>query len=423
MKLRKLNLGRLFYNNKVVMLFSVILSFICWMILSTSASETATKLISDIPISVHLSENAKASGLTVFGAEDIKAEISVTGNRLILGQLSKNDIQITAQQSANMINSTGKYTLELTAKKNSILTDYEFASPVSPKFITVFVDRHKSQDFEIAPNIKFTADPNYFVAPIALSEPTVTISGPESVVSSIASVTVDGNISGTLNKTVDLHDLPINLLDSKGNKINTTNLVLSVSSVDANITVLQRKFVTVTPEFTSTPSSLNIKSLSLQVSPNKIEVAAPNEILSNLTTLQLEPIDFSQIDLDHCEFEQNIKLPTDCRSLANIQKSEVKLNLLGFQERTVVAKDIKFKNLPSDKVATAHTASLPIKVVGPIGQLRALTEADISIEVDLADKKEFTGRTEMPAKIVFDSSGSRCWAYGHYKVNVGITQK
>ena len=78
------------------------------------------------------------------------------------------------------------------------MTDYEFSSSVSPKFVTVVVDRYKSQTFDITPNIKFTADTDYFVAPIALSEPQVTVSGPESLVSSIASVTVEENISGTL---------------------------------------------------------------------------------------------------------------------------------------------------------------------------------------------------------------------------------
>lgn len=423
MKLRKLSLGRLFYNNKIVMLFSIILSFIFWVVLSTSSSESTTKLITDIPISVNLSQNAKESGLTVFGADDIKAEVSVTGNRLVLGQLSKNDIQITAQQSANMINSTGKYTLELSAKKNSMLTDYEFATSVSPKFITVFVDRYKSQEFEITPNIKFTANPNYFVAPVALSESKVTVSGPESVVSSIASVTVDDEISDTLSKTVDLHNLPINLFDSNGNKINTTNLLLSANAVDANITVLQRKFVNISPEFTSVPSGFNVKSILQQVSPSRIEVAAPNEVISDLTMLQLEPIDFSKINLDNYQFEQTIKLPTDCRSLANIYKSNVKLNLLGFQERTIVTKNIKFENLPEDKIAVFHTASMPLQVIGPVNQIRSISEADVSVAVDLSDKKDFIGRTEMPAKVVFGSSANKCWAYGSYKVNVGLTQK
>ena len=69
MKIKRFNLGRLFYNNKVVMLFSVIIAFIFWIILSTSASESTTKLITDIPISVSLSESAIESGLTVFGTD------------------------------------------------------------------------------------------------------------------------------------------------------------------------------------------------------------------------------------------------------------------------------------------------------------------------------------------------------------------
>lgn len=423
MKIKRFNLGRLFYNNKIVMLFSVIIAFIFWIALSTSASESTTKLISDISINVPLSESAKESGLTVFGTDDIKAEISVTGNRLILGQLSKSDIQITAQQSANMINSTGKYTLELSAKKNSILTDYEFSSSVSPKFVTVVVDRYKSQTFDITPNIKFTADPDYFVAPVALSEPQVTVSGPESLVSSIAKATVEGSISGTLNKTTDLNDLQVYLFDANENKINIKNLTLSVSKVNASITILQRKFVNVIPEFTSVPSGLNIKSLAIQTSPNKIEIAAQNELINNVDSVLLEPIDLSQVNLENYQFEQAIKIPNNCRSLCDTYKATVKINLLGFQSRTLDVKKIKFKNLQEDKSASSHTSSLQVQVVGPLSQLRMLSEDDVSAEVDLAGKEDFIGRTQMPAKVIFNSYSNKCWAYGSYNINVGITKK
>lgn len=423
MKIKRFNLGRLFYNNKVVMLFSVIIAFVFWIILSTSASESTTKLITDIPINVSLSESAKESGLTVFGTDDIKAEVSVTGNRLILGQLSKSDIQITAQQSANMINSTGKYTLELSAKKNSILTDYDFSSSVSPKFVTVVVDRYKSQAFDITPNIKFTADTDYFVAPIALSEPQVTVSGPESLVTSIASATVEGNISETLSKTTDLNDLPICLFDSDGNKINMKNLTLSATKVNANITILRREFVNVVPEFTSVPSGFNIKTFPVQVSPSKIEIAAPNEVINNLNSVSLEPIDFSQVNLEHCQFEQAIKIPTDCRNLCDTYNATVKLNLTGFQSRSMNVKNIKFKNLPDDRLATSHTTSLPVQVIGSLSQLKLLLSEDISAEVDLSGKEEFIGRTQMPAKIIFNSYSNKCWAYGSYNINVGITKK
>lgn len=423
MKINRLNLGRLFYNNKIVMFFSIILAFICWVALSTSSTETTTKLITDIPITVPLSENAQEIGLTVFGLDDIKAEIAVTGNRLILGQLTKNDILITAQQSANMINSIGKYTLELSAKKNSLLTDYEFANTVSPKFITVVVDRYQSSDFDITPNIKYNADTDYFIAPVALSESTVNIAGPESVVSSIASVTVEGNIPGTLNKSMNLNKLPINLFDSAGNKINTKNLTMSTTKVDANITVLKRKNCNIKPTFESVPNGFNIKDLIIQLSPTTVEIAAPNESFNNIKEVELEPINFSGINLNHCQFECALKIPSDCRNLNNISSSKVKINLSGFQSRIVTTGNISFKNVASDKSASSHTTNLSIQVIGPTNQVRNINPSDINIEVDLSGKENFTGRTEMPAKITFNSSANKCWAYGNYSVNVGITKK
>lgn len=423
MKINRFNLGRLFYNNKVVMLFSVVFAFIFWVILSTSASESTTKLISDIPIQVSLSESAKDSGLTVFGVDEIKAEVSVTGNRLILGQLSKNDILVTAAQSANMINSTGKYTLELSVKKNSILTDYEFTSSVSPKFVTVVVDRFRSQVFDITPNIKFSTNPDYFVPPIALSDSQVEISGPESVVSSIVSVSVDGNIPGTLNRTAYLNDLPINLLDAAGNKINTTNLTLSVTKVNATIAILQRKFVNVKPEFTDVPSGLNVKSIPISMTPAKIEIAAPTDIIGKISDVSLEPINFSQINLDNYQFEPEIKLPSDCRNLSNTTHATIKMNLLGFQTRTVAVKDIRFKNVPDGKLATSNSASLNVTVIGPITQLRTLSDGDVSAEIDLSGKEDFIGRTEMPAKIVFGSAANKCWAHGSYGLTISVVKK
>lgn len=422
MKINRFNLGRLFYNNKVVMLFSVVFAFIFWVILSTSASESTTKLISDIPIQVALSESAKDSGLTVFGVDEIKAEISVTGNRLILGQLSKNDILVTAAQSANMINSTGKYTLELSAKKNSILNDYELASSVSPKFVTVVVDRFRSQVFDITPNIKFSANPDYFVPPIALSDSQVEISGPESVVSSIVSVSVEGNIPGTLSRTAYLNDLPINLLDAAENKINTTNLTLSVTRLNATVAILQRKFVSVKPEFTGVPSGLNVKSIPFSVTPAKIEIAAPADVIGKISDVSLDPIDFSQINLDNYQFEPEVKLPSDCRSLSSTTHATVKMNLLGFQSRTVTVKDVRFKNVPDGKSATASSASLNITVIGPITQLRTLSDGDVSAEIDLSGKEDFIGRTEMPAKIAFSSGANKCWAYGSYGLTVSVVK-
>ena len=47
MKIKRFNLGRLFYNNKVVMLFSVIIAFIFWIILPTILFSIAENQMSE----------------------------------------------------------------------------------------------------------------------------------------------------------------------------------------------------------------------------------------------------------------------------------------------------------------------------------------------------------------------------------------
>ena len=104
-------INKFFKSNKLAFVFSLIVSFCIWVKLSTSSSEKISKTISNIPINIALSESAKESGLRVFGLDNVFAEVTVEGNRIALGQLTKENITVFAQQSAGIINTTGNYTL------------------------------------------------------------------------------------------------------------------------------------------------------------------------------------------------------------------------------------------------------------------------------------------------------------------------
>ena len=81
----KINFSKLFYDNKFAITFSLIVSFIIWLFVSSSNFEEQEKLISDIPITIPLSDEAKEMGLKVFSGGDEKAEVKVSGNRVSLG--------------------------------------------------------------------------------------------------------------------------------------------------------------------------------------------------------------------------------------------------------------------------------------------------------------------------------------------------
>ncbi len=170
-KVKNIKFSRLFYNNKFLAVFSVLLSFVIWVAVASNKSESVSVMISDIPVDIHLSESAIQDGLQIFGLKNVTARVEVKGNRFVVGQVTKDNIQISASQSAVSIMSPGNYTLELSAKKVGVLQDYEIVSDVKPSVITVMVDRYRESEFTVESEINYTPKHDYFVGSTVLSSP------------------------------------------------------------------------------------------------------------------------------------------------------------------------------------------------------------------------------------------------------------
>ena len=417
-KLRNLRVGTLFYDNRFTIAFSVILSFVIWIIVAANDENSHPVTISGIPVSIQLSDSAVQDGLRIFSGQDVKVSVPIKGNRVIVGQVTNNDIQVVAQQAASTITAPGNYTLELTAKKASILNDYEFASAVQPAFITVVVDRYREAEFTIEPKISFTANPDYFVGSTVLSSQTVVLSGPESEISKIKKVVAQGEIQGELQESA-MTRVPLSFYDAYDEPISNEAITASVSEVDVTVPVLERKEVPIEAEFSNVPNGIDKRDIISKITPSVLEIAGPKDVINDCEKLQLSPIDFKNINLSNDSFDVTINLPTGCKSLSNVYNATVKLNMNAFKEKSVWATQFKILNEPQGKKASIYSGGLNVICVGQANKINALKPADITIEVDFAGKEEVTGHMEGPAKIVIQGDGM--WSCGDYVVNVGLT--
>ena len=415
--LSKFKFENLFYNNRFVIVFSFFVSFITWIIVSSNGSESNPITISDIPVTVQLSDTAIQDGLRIFSGHDIKAKVAITGNRLIVGQVTKDDIQIVAQQASTTIRSPGKYMLELTAKKASVLTDYEFVSSVDPAFTTVMVDRYREAEFDVETDINFTANPEYFVGALTLSSPKVVLSGPESEISKIKKVVARGEISNELQSTAYIKT-PLTLYDAYGQSISSETIALSTDEVQVTIPVLKRKKVPVLVDFINKPEGIEASGDIVKISPDSIEIAGPKETIDSLESVNLSPIDFSCVDLKNNEFDLPIDLPSGCKSLDNTYTAQVSLNLSGFREKTLWITQFSFLNVPSGRNASVYAGGINVKFVGSLSKISAIRASDVLIEIDLMQKEDASGYMEVPAKVKLDNNG--VWAYGEYQTNIRL---
>lgn len=420
-KIKKIRIGKLFYNNKFVAIFSVVASFITWVAVSSNGTESVPVTISDIPVSIQLSESAVQDGLRIFSGQDITARVEITGNRLVVGQVTKNDIQVTAPQAASTIMSPGNYTLELSAKKVGVLQDYEIVSDVKPSVITVMVDRYREAEFTVESEINFTPKTDYFVGNTILSSPKVTLSGPETEISKIKKVKIKSNVPGEVSSPITLK-LPIIMYDAYDQPITNETISSSAYEVEASIPVLMKKEIDIISDFSNLPEGINLKKEykdMIKVNPSKLEIAGPEDTISSLKSVKLDAVDFNSIDIQNNKFNLPINLPQGCRSLNNVYSAEVSLNMAQFREKSLTINQFSFKNVPQNKTANVYNGNLNITVLAPMSEFSSLKVSDLTAEIDFEGKNELSGSMEMPVKISINNHPG-AWIYGKYFVNVNL---
>ncbi len=420
-KIKRINVNKLFYNNKFVAVFSFILSVIIWTTVSSNSTESIPVTISDIPVDIQLSESAVQDGLKIFSGHDITARVEITGNRLVVGQVTKDNIQISASQAASTIISPGNYTLELSAKKVGILKDYEIVSDVKPSVITVMVDRYRESEFDIEPEINFSSKPGYFVGNTVLSSQKVTLSGPETEVSKIKKVKVLSNIPGEIDSSITLK-LPIIMYDAYDKAITNETISASVNEVEASIPILMKKEIEIIPDFSNLPSGITSKKEYREIAkviPDKLEIAGPEDVVSALKNIKLDAIDFNKVNIQNSKFALPINLPQGCRSLNNVYSADVNLNLSQFREKILNINQFSFKNLPKGKTAKVYNKGINITVLASLNDINYIKSSNIVAEIDFEGKDDFVNSMEMPVKL-YVKEPDTAWIYGQYYVNVNL---
>ena len=268
---------RFLSNDITLFVLSMVIAFAIWFVINANSQTESNVTISNIPVTIDLPQEAIDDGLEVFGAEDVIASVEVTGNRITVGSLSPSDIQVVALQS-NSIIAPGPYTLELSAKKNSVKTNYSFASNVTPSNITVYVDKYKEKEFTIVDELVYKVEEGYY-ANSSLSETVVTVSGPETEVSSIDKVVVQGTLEGSVSSATS-GNFDLVFLNADGEKLNLKMSTVSVESVKATLNALPILEVKLKVDAINAPKS----------HPAHLPAATPENCRCAGRRLQLSPV-------------------------------------------------------------------------------------------------------------------------------------
>lgn len=419
MKKKKFSLNKLFQNSKFLLIIALLSSFAIWMYMSMGSTNDTNVTISNIPIQIELSDEARNTGLQIFSGGEQTASVTVTGNRTILGSINESDITVTA--AANSINSAGSFSLPISAAKTNPSSNFQITSAVVPSTINVIVDYFRESTFQIQENVVYKVEDGYY-AFTSLSSKSVIISGPQTEISKINKVSAVAELNGTLSDTASA-EAKLILYDENNYELSTDLFTMDATSVTATVSVLPEKTVDVKPAYVNKPSGLEITSDMITIEPSSILLAGPEYIIKDMTSVNLEAIDFSTLKNGKKTFQSlGIDIPTDCKNLSNSTTAKVTLDFSKLSSKTFSVDKFTVEGLSDKYKAEVTQNNISVTVVGPKDQINKLSASKITAIIDTSDSNGITGSVQMPVSFKFDGESS-CWAYGSYKANLTISEK
>ena len=423
----KTTFSSLLSNNRFLAIISVIISFFLWMWISIEKSPEIEKLITDVPVQISTADSIPEQlGLEIFGESKFTVDVTVKGKKYILASLDKSDISVVA--STNRVDSAGAKTLQLKITPTDNNDDFTIMSS-SSTYIEVYFDTYKEVEMTLNPVVNSKLDSivpdKCLLGDVVFSKKTVLVSGPATEINRITGVTATVNVNSVLEKTTTFEP-EIKISTSDGSKLEYSKINLENNDITMTLPVLKIVTLPTAIEFRNAPSYFINNPLSYTISPSSVRVALPIDAIETTKYFVVDTIDFSDIHNSYNTFQINVEDVNSYKIMdENIKSFRVRINASEMVSKTLTIPSTKISiinNRDDFDVKLNKPKDVTVTIVGTQADIDAITEENLSIEVNTADKTITSETTSLLGTVVI-SSEFNCWAIGKNEIKVTVTEK
>ncbi len=401
----------LFKTKRVLMLVSLLLSFLIWYSLTIYYNPVSTRTIKNVPIMFNTSETAiSGMGLEIVSTDIDSVDVVITGKTANVQKATAADITITP--SVSYITVAGEYAVALNYSK-AMMSDFNIIS-ISPDTVKLKVDAVTSRDFSvIATATGATAEDGLVCeTPIVTDSAyrTVTVSGAHSVIEKISKVTARAEVNATLNETTE-YEANIILLDEDGQEIDKSGLTLSFDSTMVTVPISKIKNVDVNVVLNNAPANIPLE-YTLDVS--NVSIIGSPKLIDEITGIDLLPIDFGQITSENNEFECKINLPAGIKVNDGLETVTVKFKFENVRSKVVKVKGLNYTDFDSSIGTVELNSPLSVTVYGTRADIDKITGDNLSLNVSLSDY-DAVGSYTVPATVSVSNDFASVWVSTYNK--------
>ena len=374
---------------------SIVCAMFLWSyIISVDSSITSIKTLANVEIST--------SGLTILQSRDLALLTDVSA-------LDPVHVRVEASQSyySRVTNDTVRAELDLSQiTKAGVqqvdligVTTYGKVVQVTPSSVEVTIESRGSRYVPV--NVEFTGDvkSNLWYNITRTNPAQVLVSGPSSLLQSVASARVQIDVTGQ-TASYD-RSAPLTLLDEQGNEIGSA-LTASPSFIMMSIDVYPKAQLSVnhnvdTATVGTLPEGYEITGVDVQ--PETVTVAGEQSLLDELDELSFVPI---SVDGRTSSFTA-ISTINALRDMRYISSEQVTVTVY-IAESTLTD---SFQSLPisvrgkaAERTVTLSVDKADVRLSGPYSLVNKLEEGDVNVYVDVTGLEK--GQYELPVSVAID---------------------
>ena len=390
-------------RSKLITMGISLLAAIClWAYVVTVVNPDGDTIISGIPVTFSGQEVLREDqGLIIKGDYDDMVSVHFYGKNTDLKKLEQYKDEITAVVDVSKVRSVKEYQLsyQLTLP-NAVQASAVQVTDRNPSVITIQVEKLAKREIEVRGDFSgVEIAEGYLLESTSFDYDTVTVEGPESVVSTISCAQIvmnRTNVDKNITESVDY-----TLVDADGNAVDMSDLTtdVDVDSIEVELDVVKYKEVPLTVNFIDGGGATGADA-SVDIDPASITLAGDATVLDSVNTIVLGNVDLGATE-NNAVLSFDIKIPNDAKNVSGEETATVTIKIRNKKTRVIGATNIAFINTPDGFNAKSITQLVQTTVRASATDIDTIAANNLRVVADLSEYTQ-AGTYQVPVTIYID---------------------
>lgn len=273
-------IGKKIVNNWALKLFSVVAAFLLWLLVIRIEDPEDQKAFYNIPVKLVNTEILAEEDLVyeVLDKTDVVARVSVTAAKSIRDELSNSDIIA----EADFQNLTVANTVEIrfySQRYNDQISDITGSTEI----LKLNIEEKKTKRLSLDAVAVGTVASGHLLSEVSADQNRIEVSGPESVISRIASARITVDVTDSTENISTYSD--VILYDDDGQEIPMDNLDMNTRSVRVKVEILATKEIPIRYSVMGVPAAGYLFTGEIAGSAERVTIAAAPEVLATVSEI------------------------------------------------------------------------------------------------------------------------------------------